>query len=221
VWSSRFHARRAWQQGAGERPVSHEEPIGQRVLLPPFDVPRWLTIVGVVSNLPTRALTEAAPVPILYVPMMASRVGPPVGAMSYLVRTTRPTSDVLAAVRGVIRGVDGDLALAQVRTPARPPRRRVGPRSIHDGTAGHRGSGRPAARHDWQVWCDVIRGEPPHARNRRAACVGRCVVECRGDLAELAIEREEATRPDGNNKRQGAANATSSATYLARARPAH
>jgi putative ABC transport system permease protein len=106
-----------------------KEPIGQRLGLGMANAPGFrsveLTIVGVVANTPTNALTEA-PVPKLFVPMLsnederfgpaATLMGPPLDAMSYVVRTTTTPESRLADVRRAVNSVDGNLALAQVRT---------------------------------------------------------------------------------------------------------
>jgi putative ABC transport system permease protein len=106
------------------------DPIGRRVKssTPPnssLPAPPWLTIVGVVSNTPTSALTEPTPNSQLYMPMSIAGgpdipaqalIGPNINTMSYIVRSATPPSDLVAAVSNVVREVDGNLALAQVRT---------------------------------------------------------------------------------------------------------
>jgi predicted permease len=96
----------------------NQDAIGQRVKIANAPNSVWLTIVGVVSNTPTRALAEAAPSPTLYAPMFARdlRPAPSVAAMSYVVRTTLPPLQMAAAVRNAVAQVDPRLALAQVRT---------------------------------------------------------------------------------------------------------
>jgi putative ABC transport system permease protein len=85
----------------------------------------WLTIVGVVSNTPTRALADPIPAPQLYMPMsiaggpdspVSSLVGPNISVMSYVLRSTASLSGLMASVRRAIGTVDPQLALAQVRT---------------------------------------------------------------------------------------------------------
>jgi putative ABC transport system permease protein len=106
------------------------DPIDQRVKssTPPnssLPAPPWLTIVGVVSNTPTSALTEPTPNSQLFMPMSIAGgpdipaqalIGPNVNTMSYVVRSATPPSDLVAAVSNAVREVDGNLALAQVRT---------------------------------------------------------------------------------------------------------
>jgi putative ABC transport system permease protein len=100
----------------------NQDPIGQRVRMGNPSVsrtPGWLTVAGVVSNTSFRALAEATPVPIMYMPMFASRVVnivPPLDAMSYVVRTAVAPEGLTASARRAIGGVDAHLALAQVRT---------------------------------------------------------------------------------------------------------
>jgi predicted permease len=101
----------------------NQDPIGQRVRLgnPALSpaAPEWLTIAGVVANTPTFGLAEANPFPQLFMPMFASRqvnMAPRFEAMSYVIRT-EATADLLTpSVRGAIGRLDGNLALAQVRT---------------------------------------------------------------------------------------------------------
>jgi predicted permease len=106
------------------------DPIGRRVKSssPPnssLPTPPWLTIVGVVSNTPTSALTEPTPNSQLFMPMSVAGgpdipaqalIGPNVNTMSYVVRSATPPADLAAAVSNAVREVDGNLALAQVRT---------------------------------------------------------------------------------------------------------
>jgi len=100
----------------------NEDPIGQRVRMgnPSFSkTPGWLTVAGVVANTSFRALAEATPVPIMYMPMFASRAAgivPPLDAMSYVVRTAVAPQGLTAPARRAINDVDAHLALAQVRT---------------------------------------------------------------------------------------------------------
>lgn len=120
----------------------NEDPIGERIRsnAPPTSTPRpdgaggwtwdgappWLTIVGVVSNTPFRALAEAHPVPVVYMPMSiaggpdipaSAMLGPDVSAMSYVVRSTAPPIGLLRSTRRAIDAVDPNLAVAEVRTP--------------------------------------------------------------------------------------------------------
>jgi predicted permease len=85
----------------------------------------WLTIVGVVSNTPTRALADPSPASQLYMPMSIARgpdspvsslVGPNISVMSYVVRSTTSLSGLMPSVRRTIDTVDPQLALAQVGT---------------------------------------------------------------------------------------------------------
>jgi predicted permease len=102
-----------------------EDPLGKRVRLPtsPSLGPGghvWLTIAGVVSNTPTRALAERTPVPKIYMPMSVypgRRATLPLpDGMSYVVRTSSAPLGFIGAARAAIRQVDPNLAIAQVRT---------------------------------------------------------------------------------------------------------
>ena len=107
------------------------DPIGQRVTWSHPPQPgqpmtyTWLTIVGIVGNTPVRTLSEAAPMPQLYMPMSATGqfdapaweyIGPRVGTMNYVVRSTTLQGGLLSSVRNAINTIDPDLALAQVST---------------------------------------------------------------------------------------------------------
>jgi len=100
----------------------NEDPIGQRVRMGNPAVsktPGWLTVAGVVSNTSFRALAETTPVPMMYMPMFASRAAgivPPLDAMSYVVRTRVAPQGLAAQARRAIGDVDAHLALAQVRS---------------------------------------------------------------------------------------------------------
>jgi putative ABC transport system permease protein len=105
------------------------DPIDQRVKssTPPNSSlpPPWMTIVGVVSNTPTVAMNEPAPMSQLYMPMSMAGgpdipaqalIGPNVNTMSYVVRSATPPSNLVTAVSNAVREIDGNLALAQVRS---------------------------------------------------------------------------------------------------------
>ena len=104
-----------------------QDPIGKRVASnqppPKPGAPRplvWLTIVGVVTDIPMRALTET-PMPMLYMPLSqgSERSGGILPGLSYLhfvVRTATPPGNHVTAARAAVRQVDADLAIAQVGT---------------------------------------------------------------------------------------------------------
>jgi putative ABC transport system permease protein len=107
----------------------NQDPIGARVARGTNTVNSdWLTIVGVVPNTPLAALTEATAagaVPEVYLPMSISgrpetpgksANGPPPTAMSYVVRSVTPPLGLLPSVRRAIDTIDGNLAIAQLRT---------------------------------------------------------------------------------------------------------
>jgi putative ABC transport system permease protein len=110
------------------RVFPNQNPIGEHVASnrPPADRGLdWLTIVGIVSKTPIRALAETDPLPQLFMPMsiaggpgipMTVLVGPNVSVMSYVVRTASSPAALLPAVRRAIDGVDSSLALARVST---------------------------------------------------------------------------------------------------------
>jgi putative ABC transport system permease protein len=107
-----------------------QDPIGKRVRssaprIPGMSPPPWLEIVGIVASTPTGALTEPVRLPQMYMPMSIAGgpdipaqalVGPDVTMMSYVVRSTMDPDGITAAVRAAVEDVDGNLAIAQVRT---------------------------------------------------------------------------------------------------------
>jgi putative ABC transport system permease protein len=106
----------------------NEDAIGRRVASnrAPSEQPlAWLTIVGVVSNTPVRALAEANPIPQMFMPMSlaggpeipgSALVGPDTSVMIYIVRSATPPLGLLLSVRRAVDAVDKNLAIAQVTT---------------------------------------------------------------------------------------------------------
>jgi predicted permease len=104
-----------------------QDPIGRRVAsnVPPATMggPRtlvWLTVVGVVTDVPMRALNET-PMPMVYMPLSHGSAGaggilPGIGSVIFVLRTITPPEQLVPAARGALRQVDPDLALAQVST---------------------------------------------------------------------------------------------------------
>lgn len=112
-------------QALVDRMFPNQDPINQRVASNRSSDLTWLTIVGVVSNTPVRALAEANPLPQVYMPMSiaggpgipkSNLAGPDIAVMSYVVRSATPPSRLLPSVRRAIDAVDTKLAIAQVRT---------------------------------------------------------------------------------------------------------
>jgi putative ABC transport system permease protein len=101
---------------------SNQDPIDHRVRLgnPAFlQNPGWLKIVGVASNTSFRSPAEANPVPIMYMPMFASRVVnivPPLNLVTYVVRSTITPEALTGPAHRVVGEVNSGAALAQVRT---------------------------------------------------------------------------------------------------------
>jgi len=101
---------------ANQDPIGHRTRIGDPSFVSSFG---WLTIVGIVTNTPTRALVEPTPVPKMYMPLIGARIMnivPPIGAMSYVLRTSPPPHSLIDVARRAVNEVDPNLALAQVRT---------------------------------------------------------------------------------------------------------
>ena len=88
-----------------------QAPIGRRIRssVPPINAGSTLvTIVGVVANTPTMALGEPAPNGLMFQPMSIAGgpdiprealIGPDITAMSYVVRSSVPSSSLVTAVR--------------------------------------------------------------------------------------------------------------------------
>ena len=112
-----------------DRVFPGESPLNRRVAsnLPPArpgqPAPRtWLTIVGVVADVPINTL-GAPPVPHLYMPMsiaggpdMPRLIGPDVTLMRYVVRSDTPAAGLVPFVRRAVAEVDPHLALADLRS---------------------------------------------------------------------------------------------------------
>jgi predicted permease len=104
------------------------DPIGRRIASnqPPGRDGRrtleWFTVVGVVSDTPTRALNEPEPMPMTFIPMSLgngielTRILPSAAFMNFVVRTSSPPLSIVPSVRDAVRSVDGELAIANVRT---------------------------------------------------------------------------------------------------------
>jgi putative ABC transport system permease protein len=86
--------------------------------------PPWLTIVGVVANTPFMTLTET-PAAIVYMPMSiaggpdipnVAMLGPSIGAMTYVVRSTIDAGALAPSVQRAVQSVDRSLAVARPQT---------------------------------------------------------------------------------------------------------
>jgi predicted permease len=108
-----------------------QDPIGRRVAsnqppLKPGAVQEleWLTVIGVVTDTPMRAVNEPSPMPMLFMPLslgnppgeLGQRIAPSVGRMNFVVRTATPPFDLVPAARQAVQAIDPDLAMAQVST---------------------------------------------------------------------------------------------------------
>jgi putative ABC transport system permease protein len=107
-----------------------EDPIGKRVRSgapssSKLPVAPWMTIVGVVSNMPSMALSEPTPWAQMFMPMSIAGgpdiprealIGPSVTTMNYVVRSATPPSSLVDAVRDAVDEIDPNLAIAQVRS---------------------------------------------------------------------------------------------------------
>jgi len=107
-------------QAMAQRFWPNEDPIGKHIRpdfdkrQTPWDVngpPRWLTIVGVVSNIKENRLNEQPP-PEFYVSYRQF----PSSFMFLMVRTTGPPEKLAPSIQEAVRDVDPDEAIANVRT---------------------------------------------------------------------------------------------------------
>lgn len=99
----------------------NQDPLGRRMFLPTsakaiFDVgpdTKWLTVVGVVKEVQFDGLaTDRTPVGAYYFPFPQQTTG----GVGLIVRTTRPTSDVVADIRHRIAEIDPALPFYAVKT---------------------------------------------------------------------------------------------------------
>ena len=97
-----------------------QNPLGKRIALSPHRLgPNkvWFTIVGVVKTTPTITLGESRLVPKMYVPLFITPdIWPFVDVMTYVARTSVPPMGLTSSARDAVKGIDPNLALAQVRT---------------------------------------------------------------------------------------------------------
>jgi putative ABC transport system permease protein len=98
----------------------NQDPIGQRITLGPPVNSKWLTVVGVVVDTPTNALTTSYAGQVFLPMSVAGTPGlpaaPSAAVMSYVIRTSVPPGSVAPSVRRAVDALDRNLAIAQVRT---------------------------------------------------------------------------------------------------------
>ena len=88
--------------------------VGRRVRQ--MDQDKWLTVVGVVGDVRNMS-REAAPPPQMYFSFWQGDVDTaPANGAEFTVRSMLPTDSVIGQMRTVMRGLDPNLALADVRT---------------------------------------------------------------------------------------------------------
>jgi putative ABC transport system permease protein len=89
-----------------------KDPIGQRITTDDLDEdPQWFTVVGVVDDVRFRSLTDA-PMPLLYYPAAQQQFP----EFTLVVKTGGDSLAVTTAVRGIVRSLDPQMALDNVRT---------------------------------------------------------------------------------------------------------
>ena len=95
-----------------------DDPIGRRIKLtidplpPGTPPPTWATIVGVIPNIRQRNFREVETDPVVYLPYRAD----PQRTAIVLIRTLGDPASVAASVREVMRTVEPDLPLYNIRT---------------------------------------------------------------------------------------------------------
>jgi putative ABC transport system permease protein len=111
-------------EALAKRAFPDRDPIGVRVAsnVPRATPGKWMTIVGIVGDVPMRAVNET-PMPTVYLPLSLAR-GPDVpleqeilpdsNMLMYVVRTSTPPFDLVPAVRQAVHDVDANLAIAGV-----------------------------------------------------------------------------------------------------------
>jgi putative ABC transport system permease protein len=87
-----------------------EDPLGKRIAFG-ADTPRWLSIVGVVSEVKHFGLDSVAG-PVVYTPYMQNSSP----QMSLVLRTNSDPASIASSVRGEILAVDKDQPVSDVRT---------------------------------------------------------------------------------------------------------
>ena len=108
-----------------------QDPIGRRVASnqpPRGNIPAqllWLTVVGVVTDHPMRALNEPTAMPYLFMPLSLgrapgttneSRIAPGIATLSYVVRTATAPEALVPSVREAVRAIDPNLPVFSVTT---------------------------------------------------------------------------------------------------------
>jgi predicted permease len=101
------------------------DAVGRRVR--PEGGSAWLTVVGIIDNT-RRSSLEAAPPPIVFLPLEQSRIGM---STNFVLRTTGPPSAALTLVRDVVRQIDPTQAVSRVATMDERVARFVAPRQFN------------------------------------------------------------------------------------------
>jgi predicted permease len=111
-------------ESLAKRAFPDRDPIGVRVAsnLPRAKIAKWLTIVGIVRDVPMRTVNEA-PMPTIYLPLSVGRGAdvpleadllPGTNMLMYVVHTSTPPLDLVPSVRQAVHAVDYNLAIAGV-----------------------------------------------------------------------------------------------------------
>ncbi len=98
-------------RGAAKLLWAEEDPIGQRVSLPLLSRTLQREVVGIVADVKQDSLSEAAPPSVYFYTHERDWSG-----LSLVLRTSVPPASLSSAAMGVIRGLDPEQPVAQVRT---------------------------------------------------------------------------------------------------------
>jgi putative ABC transport system permease protein len=79
---------------------------------PPKEEKDWPVIVGVVRDVPHNGVEEKSNNPFVYYPMATSTPG----GLNIIVRSTRPTADLISAIREKLRAIDPSIPLFETGT---------------------------------------------------------------------------------------------------------
>jgi putative ABC transport system permease protein len=88
----------------------HENPLGKR-FSQGYEHPKWITVVGVVGDIPVDDLGQMS-MPAAYFPEFQNADSD----LAIVVRTSVKPLSQLPAIRGTVRGLDGQLPIYQVQT---------------------------------------------------------------------------------------------------------
>lgn len=93
----------------------NEDPVGKRFRLRNFDDAPWMEIVGIARNVKHDGLANRGQ-PMYYGPVRQSPVSGLRSRAAFVIRTSADPHSLIPALRGIVRNLDSDLPLLNVRT---------------------------------------------------------------------------------------------------------